>query len=247
MIYNDYNLEEFQSRLKEATKKHNLLPVILGSVRNDDIVFYRPKNFFDGPKILMAGGFHGDEPGGPWSILNFLEEKFYPKDVNLSFLPLVNISGFRLSRRSNFFGHQPNRGYVDVGDGQPASEEDKILKDNINILKVFAVNSMITIHEDDEEKFFIYTLGKNKKLVEAIKKIGGNYFGIKEDGVLKGDNVRTKDGIVEDDYDSSFEHFIKKNGCDVCITVELPKKRNFEERVNCGVKIIKEAIKPEWY
>jgi predicted deacylase len=246
IVYNDYDFDKFQNKLSRVCKEQDLNPLVLGTVHGNNILLLRKKRI-DGPRILIAGGFHGEEPSGPWSILKFLDEYRYPSDVNMAFLPMVNPTGFRLSRRANWHGHKPNRGYINVGDGESMSEEDKILRDNGNVLKQYAKDSLLAMHEDDEEKFFMYSLGKNDKLVDKLKEIGNNYFGLKEDNAEKGKESYTKGGVVKGDYDGTFEHFINRKGCDICLTIELPGRRDFKERVNCGAEIIFEASKGKYY
>ena len=153
MVYNDYDFDKYQKKLILMARKHNLISDVLGVVRNHNILLLRKQKFTSGPRVLIAAGFHGEEPAGPWCILKFLEVYGYPSDVNMAFLPMVNPTGFRLSRRADFYGRKPNSGYINTGGidhlNINLSPEDKILKDSGNYLKIFAVDSTFTMHEDD--------------------------------------------------------------------------------------------------
>src|SRR6185503_2993050 len=86
----------------------------LGAVGGQDIVLLKPRDAdASKPSILAAGGFHGEEPAGPWGIVEFLETAAEAtlKSVNYSFLPLVNPTGFIKAQRLNIYGENPNRGF----------------------------------------------------------------------------------------------------------------------------------------
>ena len=81
----------WSQRLFLLSEKHHFLMRRLGEVRTDTIWLLTLPVFNDGPNLLVAAGFHGEEPAGCWGVLRFLDEA--PPDllrrVNLSFLPLV--------------------------------------------------------------------------------------------------------------------------------------------------------------
>jgi hypothetical protein len=251
MEYPSFDLDEFYSRLDKAiSKKPELVTITLGEVRDHPLYLVRTKPTTSGPRVLLAGGFHGDEISGPWSIINFLEKSPYPTEVSLSILPLVSPTGFQLSRRANFWGNEPNNGYVKVADYQIASEEDKILKKNLIILKVLSKDAYVSLHEDEEEKFYIYSYGKEDLLDKNIKSLGEKYFELLPENEIEDKKKGGKNneyGRVVSDLDGSFEHLLYKNGSKKVITVELPSKRDYGQRLMLADEIIKEICKKKYY
>jgi len=250
MSFPNYNIDEFFSRLESAIKDKDLFKVELGKVREFPILLLKPKVTVSGPRILLSAGFHGDEISGPWAVLKFLEEYHYPTEINLSILPLVNPTGFQLSRRGNFWGVQPNNDYVDIGEYQEASQEDKILKKNKVIFKVLAKDAYIALHEDDEEKFYIYSIGKFDQLDKKLLEIGEEYFGVLTKDQIKNKNKGGKKnthGRVGNDLDASFEHFLYENGTKKAITVEIPSRQDFDRRVQLALKIILIITNEKYY
>jgi len=245
----NYDIDEFFSRLKRVINKNDNIEVIeLGQVREYPIIFIHPKTLQDAPKILIAAGFHGDEPSGPWSVLNFLETYSYPTKVNLSILPLVNPTGFNLSRRTNFWGQTPNRGYIKSYDFSKSSFEDEVLKKNIDLLLKYSKDCLITLHEENEVNFHIYTYGEKNILDKKILSMGQEKFELVPEKKLKigGFNV-DGDGVRIDDNDGSFEHAMFVKGVKKTITTENPNKKPFNERVELYIEIIKEVCKSKYH
>lgn len=246
----NYNIDEFFSRLNKALSKHDGIEVLeLGKAREYPIIFIKPKKVSNNkPKVLIAAGFHGDESSGPWAVLNFLETYSYPTMVNASFLPLVNPTGFNLSRRADFWGRNPNRGYVKSDDPSPLTHEDEILQKNINSLSEYGKDCLITLHEDEEENFYIFTYGKKDELDEKLTKMGEEKFGLVPSKRLKVGGFKSRsDGFRNDDKDGSFEHGMLVKGVKRNITAENPSRRPFKERVELYIEIIKEVCKPKYY
>ena len=248
----NYDIKELLNRLNDSIKYNNNLFVFpLGFAREYPILCIRPRPTLLGPKVLVSGGFHGDEVSGPWGIVEYLENNDYPTDINLSILPLVNPTGFALSRRANYWGVGPNRGYVKgANPGEKASYEDDILKSNINILSVLSKDCYIALHEDDEEQFYFFSYGKDGDLEKKLREMGSDRFGLVPKERMKlvaGSNAKSSEGSVKEDYDSSFEHGLKDKGVKRCITVEVPGRRDFNERVDFVREVLEEMLKPNYY
>lgn len=247
-----FDITEFFSRLKKALKKEkNIFVFPLGFSREHAVLCIRPKPMTsDKPNVLISGGFHGDEISGPWGIVEYLEENGYPSKVNATFLPLVNPTGFVLSRRANFWGDDPNNGYVKANaPGERSSIEDEMLKENISFLSLAGRDAYIALHEDDQDKFYIYSLGKENDLDTKIRSLGDGYFGLVTPRNLKYISLTLPlgKGLVKSDYDSSFEDLLSKNGVKKCITVEIPARKNFQERVELAKEVIKAVCNPRYY
>jgi len=245
----NYDIDEFFSRLNKVIPTNTEVKEF-GYAREHPIMFIHPKVLTPKPKVLIVAGFHGDESSGPWSIVNFLESNLYSTSVNLSLLPLVNPTGFNLSRRSNFWGEVPNRGYYNKGydSNEKPSHEDKILKENMDLLYQYGKDCLVTLHEDDEESFYLFTYSELDKLDKKLIKMGEEKFGLVPLSRLKVGGFKSRDdGIRIDDKDSSFEHGMLVMGVKKSITVENPNRKPFEERVELYIEMIKEICKPNYY
>ena len=113
------DISQFARKLAQLAERHELVVESLGEVGGYSIPLVTARRPVRGPRLLVAAGFHGEEPGGPWGVIRFLDRvsaKFLSQ-VNLSFLPLVNPTGFCRGRRENDWGEDPNRGFCAAGSG----------------------------------------------------------------------------------------------------------------------------------
>jgi hypothetical protein len=219
----------------------------LGKVQDKPIFLISPKQLSSGPHILIAGCFHGDEPAGSWSILRFLKNlKSYPTDFNLSFLPLVNPTGFERKIRTNYLNQDSNRGYCHTQSGSPEpSEEGIILLRQLPKVNILAQDIFLSLHEDWElTKFYIYSFEESHEpglFTEALKFAERQYFEPYPDGLLEGGTV--KDGVIFKFCDGSFEDMLFHNGTKMTACTETPGKMNLETRINANSYIIDRLCK----
>jgi len=244
----NYNVKEYFNRLYKAIKRHNIETTVLGTVREYPILFLHPKKLSKKAKVMIAAGFHGDESSGPWAVLNFLEYNKYPTEVDASFIALANPTGFDLSRRADFWGIEPNRAYVKSYDSSPPAREDDILRKKLKFLSVYGKDALVTLHEDDEENFYIFTYGEKTTLDIKLLKMGEEKFGLVPKKRLNLFGLKSEeDGIRINDKDGSFEHGMLSKGSKISITVENPAHRQFKERVELYIEMIKEICKAKYY
>ncbi|PYL00741.1 MAG: hypothetical protein DME19_04005 [Verrucomicrobia bacterium] len=62
-------------------------------------------------KLYLSTGIHGDEPAGPETVRQLLQENRWPSDVNIWLCPCLNPTGFPLNRRESADGVDLNRDY----------------------------------------------------------------------------------------------------------------------------------------
>lgn len=252
-----YDIEEFNTRLKAALDRINKIRPYkmesLGQVGARDIFMLSPVTPDESkPSLLTAGGFHGNEPAGPWGILEFLEtaDEETLKKVNHSFIPLVNPSGFERAQRYNIHGENPNRGFVEEyitseeeedadWSNRGPSAEGKILLAHGDRLVKLAKHGFTSQHEDDglnEGFIFINETGAQPSktataYLDTIKK----YFPLIPDGgknELAGAPI--KDGMWVNGMDSSFETWMLQKGVPVTVTSETPSLEPVRPRVDCN-------------
>jgi hypothetical protein len=186
---------------------------------------------------LVACGFHGEEPAGPWGLLKFLQgmDPAGLDGVHLTLLPLVNCTGFAAGTRFNAEGDNPNRGFVDDGSGGgPApSAEGRLLLQHAATLASASRNGVLSCHEDVlVDTAYIYALESAdqpgpwaRRLLQANLR----HFGQHPDGLV--DGCRVHDGIVFNHHDGSFEDWLFGLGAAFAACVETPGLQAFEDRV----------------
>jgi len=112
------------------------------------------------PRVAIAAGVHGDEPAGPWALLQLVERGELGPEFCYRLWPCTNPSGFSAQTRANADGIDVNRTFG--GEGQ-SPEASAIVAANRAI--TFALS--IDLHEDcDSTGFYCYdysggTLGRN--------------------------------------------------------------------------------------
>lgn len=242
------DLIQFMQRLSQFTPDRGLLTQELGNVGSDPILLLKPKISNDGPNLLIAAGFHGEESAGPWGILYFL--KNFPQDLfnssNLSFIPVVNPTGFRQGKHTNMLGEDPNRGFCHNNSGKlELSQEGLILMENLLILKSLAKDGFISLHEDIElEHFYLYTFENSEtpgSFSKALCTAENNFFEPPPDGIIEGGSVRN--GIIFRYCDGSFEDLLFHEGIPRTACTETPGLFDIDKRVEANSNIISAFVR----
>ena len=224
----------------------------LGTVGDWPILLLRPEDDTLAalrPNILIAAGFHGEEPAGCWGILRFLKsapcELF--ERANLSFLPLVNPTGFRLGRRRNDWDENPNQGFCPASVDQPQpSREGAILVRHLPRLKRLAGEGFVSLHEDiEQDTFYLFTFERSDEpgpFTRALYEAESAFFEPHPDGVLE--DYCVKNGIVYRACDGTFEDRLFHEGVPRTACTETPGQRDINVRIEANAAIITAAIVP---
>lgn len=102
------------------------------------------------PTIALAAGIHGDEPAGPWALLDLLESDAFDEGFAYRIWPCTNPSGYAAKTRESAEGIDVNRTF---GRGGSSPEARAILMSNRD--RKFALS--IDLHEDcDSAGFYCY-------------------------------------------------------------------------------------------
>ncbi len=111
MLYLDY-----LDQLHRAARSAALTESTYGSVRELGREWPLLKLESSGRvKLVITAGFHGEEPAGPLTCLQYLEEitaYARERDVGLTIYPCINPSGFEAGHRYNASGEQPNNDFL---------------------------------------------------------------------------------------------------------------------------------------
>src|SRR5579862_798481 len=121
------------------------------------------------PSIALAAGVHGDEPAGPWALLELVESQALDPRYAYRIWPCTNPSGFDAGTRENADGVDVNRTF---GRGGQSPEAKAILMANRD--RKFALS--IDLHEDcDAEGFYCFEYGGGeigRAVVAALAEAG---------------------------------------------------------------------------
>jgi predicted deacylase len=219
----------------------------LGKIGSYPLLLLTPKQMVDGPNLMIAAGFHGEEPAGCWGILQYLgtlADDNLPR-ANISFLPLVNPTGFREGRRVNDWGENPNRGFCHTDSGVPEpTREGQILLDNLSRFRILAKDGFVSLHEDsDQKRFYIYTFEKGPRagdFSEALRRAEAKLFEPCPDGEVEGSIVQN--GIVYCECDGSFEDLLFHEGVPRTACTETPALLDINQRIAGNVNIIRAFV-----
>lgn len=112
--------------------------------------------------VVLSAGAHGDEPAGPWALLELAESMALPHEFCYRIWPCMNPSGFLRGTRENAEGLDINRTF---GRGGTSPEARAIVVANRNRKFVLSID----LHEDDAaEGFYCYEYGTPGVAVAAI-------------------------------------------------------------------------------
>lgn len=216
-------------------------------IRTREIYSYDHKD----PRVLIVAGFHGEEAAGPWAILKWMKEcdPLWLREVDISFIPIVNPHGFARNKRWGYSDMATNTGFCH-GNAKP-SPEGQILIDNIELLRPLAHDGFLSLHEDVTVKeYYLYTFEQGLepgKFTKTMKKELGKYFPKPYEGIAyveacSGAGPDCKDGLVYRFCDGSFEDWLFHQGVPRTCVTETPGKYKLQRRINANKEIIQKFI-----
>ena len=216
------------------------------------ILLVYPKSLDDNKKnILIVSTFHGNENAPPWSIYLYIVNQLKNvQNINISFIPVVNVCGFINKKRYNKNNQTSNWGYMQSP--MKLSEEGKILINNINEISLLSKDGFYSMHENVfSNEFYLYLYNKDNNLMSIqnsneILHVAKDTFDIIPDGKhylhsAEG-KFTSKNGKVINEFDGSFEDYLfETKKCKFAITTETPAKANISimNRIKCNYDIIK--------
>lgn len=173
-----------------------------------------------GIRVALMSGLHGDEQSGPLAILEWLEQtnekKLIPEGYQLWIAPLVNDLGWdHQSREWNSF--DLNRLFN--------ASAPPFLKSIMSSLSSPLPCLFLDLHEDsDYRDLYIYRYindppGAEIELAQAL-------------------GARLETWSDFGPWQGSCEVFLRQQGCNQCITVEIPPVWSMADRVRCARQAI---------
>lgn len=194
--------------------------------------------------VCFMAGLHGDEEGGPYGVLKFLESKFHvPKNKRVIIIPLANPTGFENKKRENADNIDINRHFLK----KELKDECKCLWD---ALKNENIDLFHTLHEDPDLKTFYLYYTHHKELAEDLRELATKYFDIFKKGEILGKNEKQGQGDNVNDGLISMPHVVRGSIEDKFliergipyITTESPGKIDLKKRAEFNKNVIKMVI-----
>lgn len=249
----------YRKRLFTLAADKKLWLRVLGEVGNHQIWLVRTRESANHslPRLLIAGGFHGEERGGPLAILQWLENF----DVNalkadVSFIPIANPEAFDEGKRYNTKNEKSNCGFCHPESGDKPSKEGVILMRHMPFLKMLAKDGFLSLHEDvGSKEFYLYTFERTDeptKFTKDLRSELAKHFEKALDGEVihsdatnqaKDKKVMAKDGVVFKLCDGSFEDWLFHEGVPRCAVSETPGSGiELKRRVDAGEAMINKFV-----
>lgn len=210
--------------------------------------------------VAIAAGVHGDEPAGPWALLQLVERGELRSEFAYRLWPCTNPSGFSARTRTNADGIDVNRTFA--GDGA-SPEACAIVAAN----RGTSFTLSIDLHEDcDAQGFYCYEYGGadlGRRVVAALAAQGfpidplGTTFDLA--GPLDDAHcVREHGRVVADAAHEalvlgglSYSLALARNGARRALTFEAPSPAPWETRiamlaaaVSCALEALLEESAP---
>ena len=179
------------------------------------------------PKKMIAAALQGDEPAGWLGLLKFVKEND-PKNVNVSYLPIVSKEVFRSGKHEDDIGENPNNNIPE----SPSREMTRLLA-IIDKWLPLARDGFVDLHEDPYRAVgYMYVWSDTGDLGDRMVGLIEGYFPLFEGGRIE----RDEQGMIGD--------YLASLGVCPCVTSETPVLgEDLEKRVGVNVEIIKEFVK----
>ncbi len=124
------------------------------------------------PCVAIAAGVHGDEPAGPWALLDLVETRSLDDRFAYRIWPCTNPTGFDAGTRENADGCDVNRTF---GRGGGSPEAKAMLAANRD--RAFLLS--LDLHEDrDARGFYCYEYGEGEIGSAVLAALDGAGFPI---------------------------------------------------------------------
>lgn len=124
------------------------------------------------PAIAIAAGVHGDEPAGPWALLELVESDALDGRLCYRILPCMNPTGFDARTRESERGADVNRSFGGNGGTREARAALAFLRRQSLLLS-------IDLHEDcDATGFYCYEYGGGEVGRRVIAALEAKQFAI---------------------------------------------------------------------
>ncbi len=206
---------------------------------------------YDQHAITIAAGAHGDEPAGPWALLEIVESESLDPTFAYRLWPCTNPTGFDAGTRASAGGVDVNRTF---GRGGQSPEARAIITANRDRKFVLSVD----LHEDvDAEGFYCYEYGGGDVGRAAIAALDAAGFPVdpldatfETAGPLDDSHCTRERGRIIADHRTeaallgglSYSLAIARNAARHALTFETPAGKQLETRVAMHAVALRAAV-----
>ena len=240
----NFNVQSFLDDFHRAAMAMGFQHEVMARVGGYEIPAYSKKKEEGCGRIYLSSGCHGDEPAGPYSLLEMMNEGFFDDGIEWLICPLLNPTGMMAGTRENAQGVDLNRDYF-----KKVSVE---VSGHAEWLEAQRVPDMfLSLHEDWESTgFYLYEIQKNvcKSMAQKILGAVSNTMPIEPNDTIDGHEVREQGWIfhqtqadVPDQWPEAI--FMAERGATVSYTLETPSSRELKERVRSHKLAVQCAVR----
>ncbi|WOO43356.1 M14 family metallocarboxypeptidase [Rubellicoccus peritrichatus] len=189
--------------------------------------------------ILISSGIHGDEPAGPLSILQLLEESRLSHELSWLIFPILCPENLSANRRECADGADPNRDYRNPQTAEIQSQVEWIAKHNP------AIDTALLLHEDWESKgYYLYeqVTYEGRSFAPEMRHVVSPICGINKLSEIEG--MPAEDGLISLRGASPFMQewpesvYIMRRGAIRSYTLEAPSAMPLEKRVAAHIAAV---------
>ena len=231
-------LNDFHTAATAAGFSHEAIACIEGY----EIPTYT-KTASNAKRVYLSSGCHGDEPSGPYALLEMLKEGFFGEDMEWLICPMINPTGMAAGTRENAQGIDLNRDYFKKTTEETNAHAEWLLRQQVPDI-------FLSLHEDWESTgFYLYEIQKNvcKSIAETILKTTSTVIPVEPNRTIDDHNVHELGWIFhppQADYSDQWPEaiFMAELGTEVSYTLETPSSLELEKRIQCHKLAVKCAI-----
>jgi predicted deacylase len=242
-IKSKHDFSSLKSKFEEACLNNNCFFEVLSKDSHGNEIFCCRGPEAKGKKVCIISGLHGDEPGGPYGVLEFFSKENIDKlKSNILLIPVMNPHGFEKDEREDDGGSDLNRKWH-------RKDSKGLVKDVKDVVIGFKPDLVLSLHEDSNaDGFYLYpSEGIDKVVVNYLKKFLHTIFDPISNKTIYGDRV--KSGVVvsmgkKPKHYASMEKFFEKSGI-ANVTLEIPGSLPLKKRTNAYSDMIVNFL--NWY
>ena len=226
-----FNLQAYTQKIDAILRNAGAVCEAYGKIDGHQLVGYDllRENL---PVVYISTGVHGDEPGGPESLLHLLENGLLDRPLSFHICPMLNPTGFELGIRENAKGKDLNRDYYHLKSSE--------VREHVKWLGTRNPELFISLHEDWESGGFYYyeinTTGDATARYEYMAEWISKVMPLETVDVIDDHDVRRKGWIYHDTESDEIECwpeaiYMAKKGCALSFTFESPSALAMHHRV----------------
>ncbi|HEY1977895.1 MAG TPA: succinylglutamate desuccinylase/aspartoacylase family protein [Candidatus Baltobacteraceae bacterium] len=182
--------------------------------------------------IALSAGVHGDEPAGPWALLDLVEDGALDERFAYRIWPCTNPSGFEAGTRESAEGVDVNRTF---GRGGQSPEARAVVTANRDRKFVLSLD----LHEDcDASGFYCYEYGGGKIGLQTVAALSAAGYPLELLHRLTPDptaEAATLGGL-------SYSLAIARHAARHALTFETPSRAAWESRIGMHRTAVLAAI-----